>query len=215
MSSQPIPVLPSVAKAYALLIAHWPRFVMAGLPVTLAYAVQLWLVQKALAAPLDGYWLTLDATVMIAATVGSLAFSAMCFRLAVRDEYGGQIGLQLSGDEWRFFLVALLNAALVVIVALLAAMFAFVVFTTIAGGAVEGHTSAPHGVSVATNTTSLFSSSQMISSGIKVFFIQNPCFPSSSITNSMPHVSHSDSLNINPWALSASVSAISTSIFIL
>ena len=81
MSSQPIPVLPSVAKAYALLIAHWSRFVMAGLPFTLAYAIQLWLVQKALAAPLDGFWLTLDATVMIAATVGSLAFSAMCFRL--------------------------------------------------------------------------------------------------------------------------------------
>ena len=56
----------------------------------------------------------------------------------MRDEYGGQFGLQLSGDEWRFFLVALLNAALVLIVALLAAMFAFVVFTTIAGGAVEG-----------------------------------------------------------------------------
>ncbi|MFY0637851.1 hypothetical protein [Maricaulis maris] len=138
MSSQPIPVLPSVAKAYALLITHWSRFLMAGLPFTLAYAIQLWLVQKALAAPLDGFWLTLDATVMIAATVGSLAFSAMCFRLAVRDEYGGQFGLQLSGDEWRFFLVALLNAALVLIVALLAAMFAFVVFTTIAGGAVEG-----------------------------------------------------------------------------
>lgn len=137
MSSQPIPVLRSVSVAYTFLIANWHRFALAGLPFTLAYIVRLWLSQKAETAPLEGLWLTLDATSMIAVTIGSLALSAMVFRLAVRDEYDGRWGLRLSGDEWRLFLVILLNGALVLIVALLAAMFAFVVFSTIAGGAVE------------------------------------------------------------------------------
>lgn len=137
MSSQPIPVLRSAGAAYSFLYAHWHRFLLAAAPFTLAYAVQLWLTQKALDAPLSGFWLTLDATAMIALTAGSLAFSAMSFRLAVRGEYAGQWGLRLGGDEWRLFVVALLNAALVLIVALLTAMFAFVVFSTIAGGAIE------------------------------------------------------------------------------
>ncbi|RKR00091.1 hypothetical protein [Maricaulis maris] len=137
MSSQPIPVLRSVVVAYSLLATHWQRFALAGLPFTLAYAVRLWLAHKGQAVPLDGFWLTLDATALIAMTVGSLAFSAMAFRLAMHDEYAGRWGLQLSGDEWRLFIVTLLNAALVLIVALLAAMFAFVVFSTIAGGAVD------------------------------------------------------------------------------
>jgi len=137
MSSQPIPVLPSVISAYAFLATHWRRFALAGVPFTFAYIVKLWLALKAQDAPLDGFWLTLDATALIAMTVGSLAFSAMAFRLAVRDEYVGRWGLRLSGDEWRLFLVTVLNASLVLIVALLAAMFAFVVFSTIAGGAVD------------------------------------------------------------------------------
>ncbi|WP_323763064.1 hypothetical protein [Maricaulis sp.] len=137
MSSQPIAVLPSVSAAYRLLVANWQRFVLAGLPFTLAYAIKLWLGQMAQSAELTGFWLTLDAVALIALTVGSLAFSAMTFRLAVRDEYDGQWGLRLSADEWRLFVVAMLNAALVLIVALLAAMFAIVVFGTVAAGAVE------------------------------------------------------------------------------
>ncbi|WP_417479913.1 hypothetical protein [Maricaulis maris] len=137
MSSQPIAILPSLSVAYRLLLANWQRFVLAGLPFTLAYAIKLWLGQMAQSAELTGFWLTLDAVALIALTVGSLAFSAMAFRLAVRGEYDGRFGLRLSADEWRLFVVAMLNAALVLIVALLAAMFAIVVFGTVAAGAVE------------------------------------------------------------------------------
>lgn len=138
MTAQPIPILRSVFAAYAFFIAHWRPLLIAGVPYTVAYALQLALLNSVTAGGEAGPMTGLGSMVLSLATLlASLALSAAALRMAVRGDFGGWLGLRLGEDEFRVFVVTVLVAALTVLVFLLVFMFWAVVVSTIAVGAMQ------------------------------------------------------------------------------
>ena len=134
-SATPVPILRSVAAAYAFLISHWQRALIAAAPYTLAYIAQLVLMQAiggATGNPLVGMAAFLLSLV---AVVASLAFSAACLRMAVLGDYSGWNSLKAGADEGRIFIVGLLVSALTLLVFIMAFMFWAVVLASVASGA--------------------------------------------------------------------------------
>ena len=132
-----VPVLRSVLAAYAFLISHWQRALIAAAPYTLAYIAQLVLMQAlgdATGNPVlsMGFFLLSLVTV-----VASLALSAACLRMAVLGDYSGWHSLKAGADEGRIFIVGLLVSALTLLVFIMAFMFWAVVLGSIAAGAMS------------------------------------------------------------------------------
>lgn len=137
MNPTPVPIFRSVAAAYAFLISHWHRAMLAAAPYTVAYIAQLLLLRV---VGQGGGETGLEAGVLLLSVVtviASLALSASMLRMAVLGDYSGRFGLKLGRDEWRIFLVSLLVFALTVLVFVMVFMFWGVVFSMIASGALE------------------------------------------------------------------------------
>ncbi len=136
MNPTPVPILHSVFAAYAFLISHWHRAMIAAAPYTLAYIAQLFVLR---AVGLDGGentgLLSLSLALSVITVIASLALSASTLRMAVLGDYSGRLGLKLGGDEWRLFLVSILVIALTVLVFVMVFMFWAVFFSMIASGA--------------------------------------------------------------------------------
>ncbi|SDM02372.1 hypothetical protein [Maricaulis salignorans] len=133
----PVPILRSVLAAYAFLISHWQRALIAAAPYTLAYAAQLVLMQAiggATGNPVLAMGMFLLSLVTV---VASLALSAACLRMAVLGDYSGWHSLKAGADEGRIFIVSLLVAALTLLVFIMAFMFWAVVLGSIAAGAMS------------------------------------------------------------------------------
>ncbi len=131
----PVPILRSVAAAYAFLISHWQRALIAAAPFTLVYLAQLMLMQAIGDATANPAISMAAFLLSLVAVVASLALSAACLRMAVLGDYSGWHSLKAGADEGRIFIVALLTIALLAIVFVLALMFWAAVFNAAAGGA--------------------------------------------------------------------------------
>ncbi|MBO6797012.1 hypothetical protein [Maricaulis sp.] len=138
MTTTPVPILRSVAAAYAFLISHWQRALIAAAPYTLLYVAQLFLLANLLTAgapseiTLSFYWMLWLVTPM-----ALLALTGAMLRMAVKGDYSGRFGLKLGHDEWRIFLVAILVGVLMFVSLVLALMFVIAVMLSVAGGALE------------------------------------------------------------------------------
>lgn len=135
--ASPVPILRSVAAAYAFLISHWQRALIAAAPYTLVYILQLVLMQavgETIGNPLIAMAVFLLSLV---AVVASLALSAGCLRMAVLGDYSGWHSLKAGADEGRIFIVGLLVSALTLLVFIMAFMFWAVVLGSVAAGAMS------------------------------------------------------------------------------
>ncbi|MHA6289157.1 hypothetical protein [Maricaulis sp. CAU 1757] len=138
MTSRPIPIVRSVLAAYAFFLAHWRPILIAGVPYTVGYALQLVLLQTQTGGETANAGLQLVYLLLAIGTfLASLALSAAALRMAVRGDFGGWLGLRLGRDELNIFLVSLLISALTLLVFLLVFMFWAVVFSSIALGSLE------------------------------------------------------------------------------
>lgn len=133
----PVPILRSAAAAYAFLISHWQRALIAAAPYTLAYLVQL-LLLDALGGTTVNPLIALGSFMLsLISVVASLALSAACLRMAVLGDYSGWHGLKAGADEGRIFVVGLLVSALTLLVFIMAFMFWAVVLGSVAAGAMS------------------------------------------------------------------------------
>lgn len=136
MPNNPVPVLRSVFAAYAFFLVHWRKILVAGIPYTAAYAVQLAAMQMRGAetgAAMGPALLVLS--VLTLAT--SVALSAAALRLAVRGEMSGWLGLQFGRDELRVFAATILVSLLTAIVFVLVFLFWGTLFGTVAMGGLD------------------------------------------------------------------------------
>lgn len=143
MTAANVPILRSTAAAYAFLISHWQRALLAAAPYTLAYLAQLVLLGSVDAATASPALAMLSFLLSLATVVGSLALSASCLRMAVLGDYSGRFGLKAGQDEWRIFLVGLLVSLLTMIVFVLIFMFWATVANSVAGAALQSSGVAP------------------------------------------------------------------------
>ena len=126
MTHTPIPVLQSVAAAYAFAYSHGRKMLIAALPYTIASVLMV-------ALPVFGEtFLFLGPLLWLVGTVASLALSAAALRMAVLGDYEGWHGLKLGADEGRILLVNLLVPALTLVVGAMVVMSWLVVFSSIA-----------------------------------------------------------------------------------
>tara|TARA_R110000868_G_scaffold57591_5_gene177857 strand:- start:4069 stop:4968 length:900 start_codon:yes stop_codon:yes gene_type:complete len=143
MTAANVPILRSTAAAYAFLISHWQRALLAAAPYTLAYLAQLVLLGSVDAATASPALAMLSFMLSLATVVASLALSASCLRMAVLGDYSGRFGLKAGQDEWRIFLVGLLVSLLTMIVFVLIFMFWATVANSVAGAALQSSGVAP------------------------------------------------------------------------
>jgi len=126
MTETRLPVLQSVAAAYAFAISHGRQMLIAALPYTLASVLMV-------ALPVLGEgFLFLGPFLWLAGTIASLALSAAAFRMAVLGDHSGWYGLQIGADEGRLLIVNLLISALTLVVGAMAVMSWLVVFSSVA-----------------------------------------------------------------------------------
>ncbi len=138
MNTTPVPILHSVAAAYAFLISHWQRALIAAVPYTLLYVAQLFLLANLEASATESVaWMSLSLALSVLTLIASLALSASMLRMAVKGDYSGTFGLKVGPDEWRLFLVSVLVLALTILVFVMVFMFWAVFFSLIASGALE------------------------------------------------------------------------------
>jgi len=138
MNPTPVPILRSVAAAYAFLISHWHRALLAAAPYTVAYVAQLVMLRVVEAdGGQNSTLMSISLGLSVVTVIASLALSASMLRMAVKGDYSGRFGLKLGEDEWRMFLVSLLVFLLTVLVFVMIFMFWAVFFSMIATGALE------------------------------------------------------------------------------
>ena len=138
MNTTTVPILRSVAAAYAFLISHWQRALIAAAPYTLLYVSQLVLLANLNPDAAQNVGLmSLSLALSVFTAIASLALSASMLRMAVKGDYSGRFGLKLGPDEWRMFLVSVLVLALTILVFVMVFMFWAVFFSMIASGALE------------------------------------------------------------------------------
>jgi len=138
MTTTPVPILRSAAAAYAFLISHWHRALIAAAPYTLLYLAQLVVLSNQLNAssPSDTlislYW-----ALWLVTPIALLALTGAMLRMSVKGDYSGRFGLKLGHDEWRVFIVSLLVGVLMFVSLVLALMFFVAVMLSVAGGALQ------------------------------------------------------------------------------
>lgn len=138
MTTTPVPILRSVAAAYAFLISHWHRALIAAAPYTLLYVMQLVVLANQLSAttPSDTmmsvYW-----ALWLVTPISLLALTGAMLRMAVKGDYSGRFGLKLGRDEWRVFIVSILVGVLMFVSLVLALMFFVAVMLSVAAGALQ------------------------------------------------------------------------------
>lgn len=138
LNPTPVPILQSVAAAYAFFISHWRPAILAALPFTLTQAAILILLMQI--GP-DGTNNNALATLAFGLTlinfVTQVSFTSSMFRMAVRGDYGGWLHLKVGADEFRVFIVSVLVVLFTLIVAVLVGMFWLAFFSSIVGGSLE------------------------------------------------------------------------------
>ncbi|MEC9251258.1 MAG: hypothetical protein VX501_11455 [Pseudomonadota bacterium] len=138
MTTTPVPILRSAAAAYAFLISHWHRALIAAAPYTLLYVAQLVVLSSQLNAttPSDAmislYWV-----LWLVTPIALLALTGAMLRMSVKGDYSGRFGLKLGHDEWRVFIVSILVGVLMFVSLVLALMFFVAVMLSVAGGALQ------------------------------------------------------------------------------
>lgn len=136
MTKHPLPILKSVAAAYAFYRTHWQRVLIVGLPY-IATSIAMILHLSANAGSATGSAALLGFVLMVLTTVTSVVFAAAVFRMAVNGDYSGWYGMKLGADEARVFVVNLLIGLLTFLVAMLGGIFAIAFVSAMAAGVME------------------------------------------------------------------------------
>ena len=138
LNPTPVPILKSVAAAYAFFISHWRAAILAALPFTLTQAaILVLLMQIGPEGTANGAVSTLAFGLTLINFVTQISFTSSMFRMAVRGDYGGWLHLKVGADEFRVFVVSLLVVVFTLIVAVLVGMFWLAFFSSIVGGSLE------------------------------------------------------------------------------
>ncbi|WP_300529976.1 hypothetical protein [Maricaulis sp.] len=138
LNPAPVPILQSVAAAYAFFVSHWRHAIMAAAPYTLSYAALLILLMQVGPEGTENSALsTLGFGLTLINLITSVALTSAMFRMAVRGDYSGWLHLKVGADEFRTFIVSVLMSVLTLVVFVLVFMFWLAFLSALVGGALS------------------------------------------------------------------------------